>query len=186
MLQVKKKKEEENKRIAEGQPIAQNVQKVTPGLLRLQKDLEDLDKDLPNNAKLVWPDKQVLTKMELTVWPDASTYWGGAKYLFTVEVGADYPHQPPKVHCHTKIYHPNIDLQGNVCLNILRADWKPVLNLYNIISGVLFLFIEPNPNDPLNKQAASQMINDIKAFEADVKKSLRGGQVGGEYFPKLI
>lgn len=71
-------------------------------------------------------------------------------------------------------------------MNILRADWKPVLNLYNIISGVLFLFIEPNPNDPLNKVAAQQMISDIKGFENDVKKSLRGGTVQGEYFPKLI
>lgn len=186
MILAKKKLVENNARIQEGQSTASNVQKVTPGLLRLQKDLEDLDKDLPNNAKLVWPDKAVLTKMELTVFPDNSTLWGGAKYLFSIEVGADYPHQPPKVLCHTKIYHPNIDLQGNVCLNILRADWKPVLNLYNIISGVLFLFIEPNPNDPLNKQAASQMISDIKAFEADVKKTLRGGSIGNEYFPKLI
>ena len=176
MILAKKKKEENNARIQEGQQIvAHGIQKVTPGLLRLQKDLEDLDKDLPNNAKLVWPDKAVLTNMELTVWPDNSTLWGGAKYLFTIEVGADYPHQPPKVHCSTKIYHPNIDLQGNVCLNILRADWKPVLNLYNIIAGVLFLFIEPNPNDPLNKQAASQMISDIKGFEKDVKTSLKGG-----------
>ena len=111
MLIAKKKKEENNQRIAEGQPIAVGTVKVTPGLLRLQKDLEDLDKDLPNNAKLVWPDKAILTKMELAVFPDNSTLWGGgAKYLFTIEVGADYPHAPPKVHCHTKIYHPNIDL----------------------------------------------------------------------------
>jgi ubiquitin-protein ligase len=25
-----------------------------------------------------------------------------------------------------QIYHPNLDLEGNVCLNILREDWKPV------------------------------------------------------------
>ncbi len=92
--------------------------------------------------------------MKLTVKPDTTSYWGEAKYTFTIEVSPDYPHTPPKVRCETKIYHPNIDLEGNVCLNILRADWKPVLNLYNVISGVLFLFIEPNPNDPLNKEAA--------------------------------
>jgi ubiquitin-conjugating enzyme E2 M len=66
------------------------------------------------------------------------------------------------VHCDTKIFHPNIDLEGNVCLNILRADWKPVLNLNNVILGVLYLFIEPNPTDPLNQDAAELMRNDVK------------------------
>ncbi|KAJ7966714.1 Ubiquitin-conjugating enzyme family protein [Quillaja saponaria] len=36
-------------------------------------------------------------------------------------------HEAPKVKCKTKVYHPNIDLEGNVCLGILREDWKPVL-----------------------------------------------------------
>lgn len=38
-----------------------------------------------------------------------------------------YPHTAPLVTCLTKIYHPNIDLEGKVCLNILRDGWKPVL-----------------------------------------------------------
>lgn len=46
------------------------------------------------------------------------------------------PHDPPKVKCTQKIYHPNIDLEGNVCLNILREDWKPVLNLNAVIVGM--------------------------------------------------
>lgn len=36
------------------------------------------------------------------------------------QVGQGYPHDPPKVKCETMVYHPNIDLEGNVCLNILR------------------------------------------------------------------
>ncbi|KAL8954812.1 MAG: hypothetical protein Q9183_006919, partial [Haloplaca sp. 2 TL-2023] len=40
------------------------------------------------------------------------------------------------VKCTQKIYHPNIDLEGNVCLNILREDWKPVLNLNAVIVGL--------------------------------------------------
>lgn len=50
-----------------------------------------------------------------------------------------------------QIYHPNIDLEGNVCLNILREDWKPVLNINSIIVGLQYLFLEPNADDPLNK-----------------------------------
>lgn len=39
-----------------------------------------------------------------------------------------------------QIYHPNIDLEGNVCLNILREDWKPVLNINTVIYGLYHLF----------------------------------------------
>lgn len=42
--------------------------------------------------------------------------------------------------CIFQVYHPNIDLEGNVCLNILREDWKPVLNINTIIYGLYHLF----------------------------------------------
>ncbi len=40
-----------------------------------------------------------------------------------------------------QVYHPNIDLEGNICLNILREDWKPVLSINSVIYGLSFLFI---------------------------------------------
>jgi hypothetical protein len=40
----------------------------------------------------------------------------------------------------SQVYHPNIDLEGNVCLNILREDWKPVLSVNTIIYGLYHLF----------------------------------------------
>ncbi len=77
-------------------------------------------------------------------------------------------------------------MQGNVCLNILRADWKPVLGINTVILGLIFLFIEPNPDDPLNKEAAELMRNNAAAFTEKVKKSLKGGVVDGVNFPKLV
>lgn len=38
-----------------------------------------------------------------------------------------------------------------MCLNILREDWKPVLDINSVIYGLIYLFYEPNPDDPLNK-----------------------------------
>uniref|UniRef100_A0A8C5J437 UBC core domain-containing protein n=1 Tax=Junco hyemalis TaxID=40217 RepID=A0A8C5J437_JUNHY len=47
-------------------------------------------------------------------------FYKGGKFVFSFKVGQGYPHDPPKVKCETMVYHPNIDLEGNVCLNILR------------------------------------------------------------------
>ncbi len=60
----------------------------------------------------------------------------GGSFHFNFAINQNFPHDPPKVKCTQKIYHPNIDLEGNVCLNILREDWKPVLNLNAVIVGL--------------------------------------------------
>ena len=60
-------------------------------------------------------------------------------------------------------------MEGNICLNILRDDWKPVLGVNAIMLGLMFLFIEPNPNDPLNHEAAELMRNNMTQFKNKVK-----------------
>jgi len=71
-------------------------------------------------------------------------------------------------------------------LNILRADWKPVLTLGSVFFGLMTLFLEPNPDDPLNKEAAELMIKNKTEFERNVKQSLKGGNFLGHQFPKLL
>jgi ubiquitin-conjugating enzyme E2 M len=159
--------------------------KNNPGELRLRKEMGELD--LPSHVELHYPDPNQIMKFEVMIdLTKEDCLWKGAKYRFTVNVAASYPHEAPKCHCETQIYHPNIDMQGNVCLNILRADWKPVLGINAVILGLVFLFIEPNPADPLNKEAAELMRNSEAGFAEKVRKSLRGGMIDGVNFPKLV
>lgn len=118
-----------------------------PATLRPGADVQELDAG--RVGKVEFPDPNDLTNMVLTVGPDQGL-WAGAKFSFTIKVPDMYPHEPPKVMCTTPIYHPNIDTSGHVCLNILRDDWKPVLDINAVIYGLIFLLYEPNPNDPLN------------------------------------
>ena len=85
--------------------------------------------------KTSFPNPDDILNFTLTIEPDEGMYKGGS-FVFTFAVHSNYPHDPPKVKCTQKIYHPNIDLEGNVCLNILREDWKPVLNLNAVIVGM--------------------------------------------------
>lgn len=91
---------------------------------------------MPPHTSLSFP--STTSKMKFEVIYDLGyeeCLWKGGKYKFTFEIPYNYPMEPPKAHCDTPIYHPNIDTAGNVCLNILRADWKPVLNVYSVIAG---------------------------------------------------
>ena len=102
-----------------------------------------------------------------------------------------------------QIYHPNVDLEGNVCLNILREDWKPVLNLNSVMVGLQYLFLEPNADDPLNKgkfhlnpykfqltfafsEAALEMSKNRDQFLHNVKQSMRGGHIKGVHYDNVL
>ncbi|EQC28531.1 ubiquitin-conjugating enzyme E2 M [Saprolegnia diclina VS20] len=157
--------------------------KRTPGEIRIQKDIAELDGG--SAAVVSFPDPNDLTTFDVKVAVDTGL-WTGATYHFTFKIPALYPHEPPKVRCETKIYHPNIDLEGHVCLNILRDDWKPVLDINAVIYGLIYLFYEPNPDDPLNKEAAEIFRNDPRRFQDLVTRSLRGQTVQGQQFERLV
>ena len=171
-------KEEDKKQEESGQPVVAHTKKKSPGEYRMMKEVAELD--LPTHAEVNFPDEANIMKFEVFVdLTKEECLWKGGKYKFTVAVSPNYPHEAPKCHCETTIYHPNIDLQGNVCLNILRADWKPVLGINAVILGLIFLFIEPNPNDPLNKDAAELMRTNEAVFREKVRKSMKGGLIDG-------
>lgn len=44
-----------------------------------------------------------------------------------------YPFVPPVCHFLTKIYHPNIDEFGYICVNILKDEWKPSNTLSQVV-----------------------------------------------------
>lgn len=144
--------------------------RLSPAQMRAVKDYRDIT--LTNHVSISQPDPADVMNYKIIVKPDEGFYRGG-KFTFDLRIPNSYPFDPPKLKCETSIYHPNIDREGNVCLNILREDWKPVLSISAIIHGLLFLFYEPNPEDPLNKEAAELLKTDRRMFEANVRQSMR-------------
>ena len=124
-----------------------------------------------------------LMNFKITVAPDDGMYKRGV-FVFDFKVPKTYPHDPPKVQCETTVFHPNIDMEGHVCLNILREDWKPVLTISSVIMGLQFLMLEPNADDPLNKEAANMLASDRRGFERTVAETFKGRslQVGGRRY----
>ncbi|KAI9684511.1 MAG: Chitin synthase, class 2 [Trizodia sp. TS-e1964] len=149
---------------------------------RKKTDLSELS--LGSTMSTHFPDPDDILNFTLRIAPDEGMYKSGV-FAFAFAINANFPHDPPKVKCQHKIYHPNIDLEGNVCLNILREDWKPVLNLNAVIVGLQFLFLEPNPSDPLNKEAAEDLRLNRDTFRRNVRTSLGGGTVKGNTFDKV-
>eukprot|EP00918_Siedleckia_nematoides_P091944 GHVU01201894.1.p1 GENE.GHVU01201894.1~~GHVU01201894.1.p1 ORF type:complete len:169 (-),score=23.77 GHVU01201894.1:553-1059(-) len=112
--------------------------------------------------------------------------WAGGKYRFSFDIPEDYPFSAPKVKLKNKIYHPNFDYDGNICLNVLREDWVPTTELSQVFNGLMFLFQEPATAYPLNHTAGSELHLDRAKFAQTVKNTLRGIAVDGQRFEKML
>ncbi|KAL6049327.1 hypothetical protein STEG23_029236, partial [Scotinomys teguina] len=114
--------------------------------------------------------------------PPDSAYQGGVFFL-TVHFPTDYPFKPPKIAFTTKIYHPNINSNGSICLDILRSQWSPALTVSKVLLSICSLLCDPNPDDPLVPDIA-QIYKSDKEKEHPHFLHLDNSSSNVTYFPK--
>lgn len=128
-------------------------------LKRISKELQDLGRDPPAQCS-AGPATDDMFHWQATIMgPEDSPYYGGVFFL-TIHFPTDYPFKPPKVSFTTKIYHPNINNNGSICLDILRSQWSPALTISKVLLSICSLLTDPNPDDPLVPEIARMYKHD--------------------------
>ena len=128
---------------------------------RIKKELENLSKDAPLNCSAGPLDTDIYYWRATIYGPKDSPYEGGIFFL-DIHFPADYPFKPPKVSFVTKIYHPNINSAGGICLDILKDQWSPALTISKVLLSICSLLDDPNPDDPLMPEIADLYKNNIE------------------------
>eukprot|EP00042_Codosiga_hollandica_P021008 m.70848 g.70848 ORF g.70848 m.70848 type:complete len:149 (+) comp50158_c0_seq1:447-893(+) len=138
-------------------------------LKRIQRELKDIEKDPPQGCS-AGPVGDDLFQWQATLMgPPDSPYAGGIFFL-TITFPTDYPFKPPKIAFTTKIYHPNINAQGGICLDILKAQWSPALTISKVLLSISSLLTDANPDDPLVPDIAKLYKTDKAKYETHARE----------------
>ncbi|CAL1409671.1 unnamed protein product [Linum trigynum] len=104
-----------------------------------------------------------------TITGSKDTVFEGTEYKLSLAFPNSYPFKPPKVKFETTCFHPNVDVYGNICLDILQDKWSSAYDVRTILLSIQSLLGEPNISSPLNTQAA-QMWSNQEEYRKMVEK----------------
>ena len=120
---------------------------------RLNKELIEIQREPPINCSAGIINDDIHIWEATIIGPEKTPYESGI-FKLLIEFPDNYPFKPPKVKFDTRIFHPNINKHGSICLDILSKNWSPALTVSKLLLSISSLLSDPNPDDPLDIRAA--------------------------------
>eukprot|EP01071_Lankesteria_metandrocarpae_P003410 Lankesteria_metandrocarpae@DN2938_c0_g1_i1.p1 len=120
--------------------------RVIKDLLKLQDD-ERMDiQAQPFNESMMY--------CHAVIQGPVDTAWEAGYFHLLVHFSEEYPTAPPQVKFLSKVFHPNIYPNGQLCLDILQHNWSPAYDLSAVLTSIQSLLHDLNPESPANIDAA--------------------------------
>mmetsp|Transcript_31886 Transcript_31886/g.89306 ORF Transcript_31886/g.89306 Transcript_31886/m.89306 type:complete len:203 (+) Transcript_31886:118-726(+) len=137
-------------------------------LRRVMKEVHQLSQKPPEGIKVTMPEQNLTEIHAIIEGPEKTPYEGGS-FKMKLKLGADFPQAPPKGFFLTKIFHPNVAANGDICVNTLKKDWKPTQGIEHLLLTIKCLLIYPNPESALNEEAGKLLLEDYDSFAERAK-----------------
>ncbi|KAJ2470631.1 hypothetical protein GGI02_002803 [Coemansia sp. RSA 2322] len=129
---------------------AATVRRLVGELGRLQSS--------PPEGIVVSADEDSLAEVNATIDGPQGTPYEGGKFHIRLTIDEGFPSTPPKGIFVTKIFHPNVSEQGEICVNTLKKDWQRHYGIEHVLVTVKCLLIYPNPESALNEEAGKLLL----------------------------
>lgn len=156
-----------------------NVENLPPHVLRLvYKEVSALAADPPEGIK-IYPSEEDITELHTAIEGPEGTPFAGGIFRMRLVLGKDFPAVPPKGYFLTKIFHPNVGHKGEICVNVLKRDWKAELGLRHVLLTIKCLLIHPNPESALNEEAGRLLLEDYAEYESRARLLTEIHAMGG-------
>ncbi|CAD5206219.1 unnamed protein product [Bursaphelenchus okinawaensis] len=132
----------------------------------LQMELKSLQNS-PVEGFTVQADEQNLFKWTVAIFGPPGTLYQGGYFKAAIKFPNNYPYSPPSVRFLSKVWHPNVYENGELCISILHPPvddpqsgeqacerWNPTQSVRTVLLSVISLLNEPNTSSPANVDAS--------------------------------
>ena len=115
-------------------------------------------------------DENDVFKWSATILGQDDTPYAGGLFVLSIQFPQDYPFRAPQLKFQTKIYHPNVNSNGGLSLDVMGDQWSPIFTISKLLQIIIELIAEPNPDDPLVPDIADLYQNDRPQFDANARE----------------
>ncbi|KAM4548401.1 cell division cycle 34 homolog a [Odontesthes bonariensis] len=147
--------------------MAQHGHHVASSQKALMLEMKSLQDEPVEGFKITLVDESDMYNWEVAIFGPPNTHYEGGYFKARIKFPVDYPYSPPAFRFLTKMWHPNIYENGDVCISILHPPvddpqsgelpserWNPTQNVRTILLSVISLLNEPNTFSPANVDAS--------------------------------
>ncbi|XP_030756199.1 ubiquitin-conjugating enzyme E2 T-like [Sitophilus oryzae] len=140
---------------------------------RLSRELAKLA-NTETNGICVFPKDDNFSVMEAQITGPENTAYERGVFKLEIIIPEKYPFTPPSIKFLTKIYHPNIDDSGRICLDLMKmppnGGWKPIIGIEALLIAIRMLLETPNPEDPLMVDIAEEYLRFNDKFKRKARE----------------
>ena len=161
-----------------------------PLLGRLRAELknvqESLESDKENYPFLIAPlDSNIYELLAVFQGPTDTPYQGGLFYLH-ISIPPCYPFEPPHMRFLTKIYHPNVHKNGEICasgFSMIGHHYGPWKRLWYLLQACLQHRIWMTPRRLQFRGKSSCIIQPVSGTLQGIGQSYMLIEIRGSFFP---
>ncbi|KAG8859779.1 hypothetical protein FRB91_006898 [Serendipita sp. 411] len=138
-------------------------------LRRIGKEARDLT-NTPIEGITISPKEENLFEWDIVIAGPPSSPYKGGNFKVKVVFPENFPFKAPTLTFVTKVYHPGINEEGQICVPVLRDEWKPTITLSTVLHIVYDKLANPSPDDPYEADIAALLKSDKPKFTSTAKE----------------